>query len=168
MRPSDGLLSSPSRAHSAHHHYAPTQTERRKSQDGFVDTYDDVSHGVTARKPETGFFGGYRDPVPGRKWDHAREGDPVIMQSGVLPNFSPWRTFIKSSTYGPALGEDPKQVDEEFLRTQTPGYEKPWRGDLGDNDDQDNVYGLLHSKRRRRTFMKRLQVRAHIVFLRRE
>jgi hypothetical protein len=122
-KPTDALLSAPARAHSAQHHYAPTQHPRRTSQDGYIDTYDDASHGVSERKIETGFFGGHREPVRGRKWDHARDGDPVIMQSGVLPNSSPWRTYIKSSMYGPSLVEDGKRVNEDFLQKQTPGYE---------------------------------------------
>ncbi|KAL3418370.1 hypothetical protein PVAG01_10086 [Phlyctema vagabunda] len=59
--------------------------------------------------------------------------------------------------YGPALGEDPKQVDQIFLRKQTPGYEKPWRGDLEDGEDQDNMFSLLHNKKQRKTFIKRFQ-----------
>ena len=126
------------------------------SQDGFIDTYEDLSH--TEKKPETGFFGGHREPVRGRKWDHAREGDPVIMQSGVLPTSSPWRTYIKSSMYGPAISEDAKQVDEEFLQQQTPGYQKPWRGDLEGNEDSEKLTGLLHLRKQRRSLIKRFQV----------
>ena len=122
------------------------------SQDGFVDTYDDIS-GVPEKKAETGFFGGHKDPVKGRKWDHARQGDPVIMQS--LPTSSPWRTYIKSSMYGPALEEDGKRVDPEYLRQQTPGYQKPWIGDIADDE---KMAGLLHNKKRQRSFIQRVQV----------
>jgi len=127
------------------------------SQDGYVDTYDDASHGMNEKKTDTGFFGGHREPVRGRKWDHARDGDPVIMQSGVLPTSSPWRTYIRSSMYGPSLTEDGKMVNEDFLRQQTPGYEKPWRGDLEGNEDPDTLSGLLHSKKKQRSLIKRLQ-----------
>lgn len=148
------------RAHYAQHHYATAQPNRRVSQDGFVEL-DESSH--EKRPDNTGFFGGHREPVRGRKWDHAREGDPVIMQSGVLQKSSPWRSYIKSSQYGPPISADSQladsqQVDEDFLREQTPGYEKPWRGDVEDGDDPENLAGLLRNKKRRRTFMKRLQV----------
>jgi len=161
-QPTDRLLSSPSRVHAPQHQYAPSNPPRRMSQDGYIDTYDDVSHGVTEKKPETGFFGGHKDPVKGRKWDHAREGDPVIMQSGVFPTSSPWRMYIKSSMYGPALEEDGKQVDEEFLQQQTPGYQKPWRGDLEGGDDPEKLSGLLHNKKQRKSMMQRLQ---HILLM---
>jgi len=157
-QPTDRLLSAPSRAHAPQHPFQPTPPARRTSQDGYVDTYDDVAHGIAGKKPETGFFGGHREPVKGRKWDHAREGDPVIMQSGVIQTSSPWRTYIKSSMYGPALDEDGKIVDAQFLQQQTPGYQKPWRGDMEGNDDPEKLSGLLHNKKQRRTLMKRFQV----------
>jgi hypothetical protein len=153
------LLSSPARAHSAQHHYNPKAPERRISTDGYVDSYEE-----TPKKPaETGFFGGHREPVKGRKWDYAREGDPVIMQSGVQPNSSSWRTYIKSSRYGPPLHEDAEIVDNEFLQQQTPGYQKPWRGDLeGGDDPEKHIRGLIHSKKQRRTLLKHWQ---HILLI---
>jgi hypothetical protein len=124
-----------------------------------VDTYDDVLQGRTVpKKPETGFFGGQKQPVRGRKWDHARNGDPVIMQSGATPNSSPWRTYIKSSMYGPGLVEDGKLVDEEFLNQQTPGYEKPWRGDIEGNDGPETLAGLFYNKKQQKSLLKRWQV----------
>jgi len=152
------LLSPPSKAHAAEHHHATNQVERRVSQDGYVYTMDESSNGIHERKTDTGFFG-HKEPVRGRKWDHARDGEPVIMKSGIPQLSSPWGTFIKASMYGPPLSEDSKRVGEEFLRQQTPGYEKPWRGDLESNEDPDStIAGLLHSKKKRRTFLNRFQV----------
>ena len=153
----DRLLSSPSRVHSAQHHFAPENTARRMSQDGFIDVQDDAALGTTGKRAETGFFGGHKEPVKGRKWDHAREGEPVIMQSGVLPTSSPWRTYITSSMYGPALHEDGKIVDAEFLQNLTPGYQVPWRGDLEGGNDPEKLTSLLHSRKRRKTFFNRVQ-----------
>ena len=134
------------------------------SQDGYIDIYDDAAHGMAEKKVDTGFFGGHREPVKGRKWDHARDGDPIIMQSGVLPRSSPWRTFIKASMYGPAISEDSEKKDDKFLQDQTPGYEKPWRGDLESNDSPDTLMNLLHSQKRRRSLFKRAQVRDRVKF----
>lgn len=61
--------------------------------------------------------------------------------------------------YGPALSEDGKRVDEDFLQRLTPGYEKPWRGDLENADDPETLAGLLHSRKQRRSLLKRIQVR---------
>ena len=123
-----------------------------------MDVFDDAAHGMAEKKTDTGFFGNHREPVKGRKWDHARNGDPVIMQSRVQPSSSPWRTYIKASMYGPAMSEDGERKDDQFLQQQTPGYEKPWRGDLESNDDPDTISKLLHGKRRRRSLLERAQV----------
>jgi hypothetical protein len=61
--------------------------------------------------------------------------------------------------YGPTQAEDGERVDESFLEQQTPGYERPWRGDLEKGrEDPDKMTQLLHSKKSRKTFAKRLQV----------
>lgn len=157
--PTARLLTSPSRAHSASHHFGTKAPERRVSQDGFVDVFDEV----TKKPAETGFFGNYKEPVKGRKWDHARDDDPVIMQAGNLPNASSWRTYIKASMYGPQLDEDGERVDTEYLQQQTPGYHRPWRGDIDGSDDPEKLIpGLMHSKKQRRTFVKRFQ---HILLM---
>ncbi len=155
-KPTDQLLSSPLRAHAPQHHYVPTAPSRRISQDGYVDTFDDFSENVPQKKHETNFFGGHKEPVRGRKWDHAREGDPVIMQYGVLQTTSPWRTYIKSSQYGPAINEDGRRVDENFLAQQTPGYQQPWRGDV-EGGDPEKLSGLLHNRKQQKTMMRRIQ-----------
>ncbi|KAN0104699.1 hypothetical protein V8E51_010444 [Hyaloscypha variabilis] len=151
-KPTDRLIA-PSRAHPPQHQFAPSNPPRRMSQDGYVDTFDDVSHGGLGKKAETGFFGGHKEPVKGRKWDHARDGDPVIMQS--LPTSSPWRMYIKSSMYGPAQDEDGKVVDPRFLQQQTPGYQNPWRGDLEHNGDPEK--GLLHNRKKQRSTIRKIQ-----------
>ncbi|TVY21685.1 Regulator of phospholipase D SRF1 [Lachnellula arida] len=159
--PTDKLISSPSRAHSAQHHHTPTQPHRRVSQDGWVDI-EDVD---AAPKQETGFFGGHKEPVKGRKWDHVRDSVPVFMAGGDNPYIptppSPWGMYIKSSMYGPSQSEDAKRVDEAFLQSLTPGYEKPWRGDL-EGGDAEKLAGLIHSKKKRRTLLKHVQ---HILLM---
>ncbi len=124
------------------------------SQDGYIESDDDLSDGPVAVRAKTGLFG--REPDKGRKWDHAREGDPVIMQSGFQSS-SPWTTFIRSSMYGPSEAEDVRRVDNAFLDAQTPGYQNPWRGDI-DSDDPEKALGLLHSRRKQRLWYERLQV----------
>lgn len=119
---------------------------------------DEDSHGGNSKKPETGFFGGHKEPVKGRKWDHARDADPVIVQSGDVPVRSPWVPFIKSSMYAPAQDEDRRLVTPEFLQQQTPGYAKPWRGDLEVGEENEKFSALFRSKKKRKTIFKRLQV----------
>lgn len=156
VKPKSNILSAPLRAHAADHHYAPVQLTKKVSHDGYIEEYDEAAHGLV-EKTGTGFFGGHRDPVKGRKWDHARDAEPVIVRL-VNSKSSPWSTFVKSSLYGRASGEDSKIVSYDYLQNQTPGYEKPWRGDLESNDDPQSISGLLHNKKQRRTFIQRMQV----------
>lgn len=120
-----------------------------------MDDYDEAAH-LHARKPETGFLGGHKEPAKGRKWDHVREGEPVMPKMPAAGT-SPWLMYIKSSMYGPAQSEDVERVNEDFLQSQTPGYQQPWRGDLEGGHDPEKLSGLLHSKKRRKSLMKRIQ-----------
>lgn len=121
-----------------------------------MDDFDDIVSGT--KKSDTGFFGVHREPVRGRKWDHARDKEPVILQAGASQADSPWRIYIKSSMYGPGLTEDPKKVDPEFLQQQTPGYLRPWRGDLENDGDPEKGLNVFRSKKKQRTLFMRVQV----------
>jgi len=148
------LLNSPPHAYSAQHHFAPMRPKRRRSQDGYVDSDEDISGETQAKSPERGFFGGPKEPDKGRKWDHARQGDPVILQAGVS---SPWKTFVRSSMYGPEIDEDGRRVDESFLGKQTPGYVQPWRGDI-EGGHPEKPLSLTRRKLRQRMWYQRIQV----------
>ncbi|RFU35707.1 hypothetical protein B7463_g675, partial [Scytalidium lignicola] len=159
--PAASLLSSPHKTHSAEHHYNTKKPTRRVSQDGYIDNYDDVSHGTEGRK-ETGFFGvGHREPERGRKWDHARDRDPIIVRAPAAQS-STWRTYVQASMYGPSLEEAGEKVEPGFLEQQTPGYQRPWRGDISSADGSENALGYLHSKKKRRTLARRIQ---HILLM---
>lgn len=60
--------------------------------------------------------------------------------------------------YGPALAEEGERVNDSFLEQQTPGYQRPWRGDLKEEEEPEKISGLLYSQERRKVFVKRLQV----------
>lgn len=64
--------------------------------------------------------------------------------------------------YAPSQNEDRKIVTPEFLQQQTPGYDRPWRGDLEAGEDSEKFSSLLYSKKKRKTLLKRIQVRFHI------
>lgn len=122
-----------------------------------MDDFEDAR--LQPKKQETKIFGGKREPVKGRKWDHARDKAPVILQASTTPATGPeWRTYIKSSQYGPGISEDGKQVDEDFLRNLTPGYERPWRGDIEDEDDTEKYGSFFRNKKKQKSLMSRVQV----------
>ena len=149
-------LPTPQRVHAAQHQHTPTSPPRRISQDGYVDSHTDEAE--EKRKPETKFFGGLREPVKGRKWDHARESDPVFLRSSALSHASPWQRYLRASMYGRGPDQDGEVMDEGFLREQTPGYERPWRGDVVGDEDPGNLTNLLRNKKKRKTLARRIQV----------
>lgn len=156
--PTDKLLS-PSQIHSAQHHYMPSNLARRVSQDGFVDI-DDDSHDSAPAKALDGVFFGTKEPEKGRKWDHCRQDDPVIMQSGIQRT-SQWTEFARSSMCGPAPNGTGEMVDNEFLDSQSPGLNMPWRGNMS-NADPEKGLRLLRSKKQRKIWYQRIQVRRHL------
>lgn len=163
-QPSGRRLATPPKSHNAHHNSSPAKPERRISKDGYEDSDDELS-GIHEKAPERGLFGGHKEPEKGRKWDHAREHTPVIMQNGPDSGAESWKTFVKASMYGPGLADEGKRVDEKFLQELTPGYQQPWRGDA-EGDDVENGLGLLHlhNRKQRRKWYLRIQVRLLCVF----
>lgn len=150
------MLTSLPRAHAAQHHYAPNLAHRT-SHDGYVET---IKEGSTSKgkKPETNIFGSHKGPVKGRKWDHVRDAEPVIVRGGDSPTASPWVPFIKASMYAPASNEDRKIVTPEFLQQQTPGYARPWIGDLEQNEGSEKFSAIFTSKKKRKNLLTRIQV----------
>jgi len=164
-RATDRLLP-PSPVHSATHHFGSTPTvtapatpsqRKRVSRDGWVDDDDAESSTLPVeRTPERNLFGAIQKTERGRKWDHARSGAPIILQQSGSDQSS-WIPFIKASMYGPAPNEPGQRVEPEFLRGLTPGYEKPWIGDLEEQEGK-NALGLSQKHRRRRVWYQRIQV----------
>lgn len=56
--------------------------------------------------------------------------------------------------------KDSERMPYEFLRNQTPGYDRPWCGDV---DDGEKSVGFLHSKKERRVWYRRMQVWLHLL-----
>ncbi|KFY23856.1 hypothetical protein V493_05590 [Pseudogymnoascus sp. VKM F-4281 (FW-2241)] len=154
----DRLLAQPTPSVAPQHPYATTRAERPVSKDGFID-HDHVAE-ASKSAPERTLFGTTREPVRGRKWDHARDDDPVILQSQG-GNAQRWSGFVKASMYGPGTGEDSETVEPAFLDEQTPGYAQPWRGDAP-GTDPEKALGLLHSRKKRLQWYERAQ---HIILM---
>jgi hypothetical protein len=93
----------------------------------------------------------------GRKWDHLRSADPVVVSGfhyngSLAPKTteSPWLDFIHSSEYGHLPNEESEIVDPEVLDKLQPGFNVPV--------DIPNANDLMKAKRATRTvvFYKRL------------
>ncbi|KAI2623491.1 hypothetical protein GGS26DRAFT_565722 [Hypomontagnella submonticulosa] len=103
------------------------QLKRRVSKDGYVDWVDE-KHDHVSKLP---VFLRKRADRPGRRWDHLRTAEPVIMGLGYrAPNEDPyerWRDFIRSSSYGRNPDDEFEVVPYEVLEQQMPGLDKPVR-----------------------------------------
>lgn len=121
-------------------------SNNRQSHDGWVSDDETETSTIVAKAPERGLFGTVQKQEKGRKWDHVRSDAPIILPNDNTPA-STWIPFIKSSMCGPIAGEG-LRVDVAFLNELTPGYAKPWRGDM-EGEDLENILGLSYYKRRR-------------------
>ncbi|KAL7629049.1 hypothetical protein AAE478_000567 [Parahypoxylon ruwenzoriense] len=106
------------------------QLKRRVSKDGYVDWVDE-KHDNVSKLP---VFLRKRADKPGRRWDHLRTAEPVIMGLGYrAPNEDPyerWRNFVRSSSYGRNLDDEYEVVPYDVLEQQMPGLDKPVRSPL--------------------------------------
>ncbi len=122
---------------------------RRVSKDGYVEWVDE-KHDQVNKLP---VFLRKRADKPGRRWDHLRTADPVIMGLGYRdPHEDPyarWRDFIRSSAYGLDPQVEHEVVPYEVLQQQMPGLDKPVRIPLHPSDPT--------ARRKRRTFFTRLK-----------
>ncbi|KAI0890224.1 uncharacterized protein GGS22DRAFT_150273 [Annulohypoxylon maeteangense] len=100
---------------------------RRVSKDGYVDWVDE-KHDRVSKLP---VFLRKRADRPGRRWDHLRTAEPVIMGLGYrAPNEDPyerWRDFIQSSSYGRRADDEFEVVPYATLEQQMPGLDQPVR-----------------------------------------
>jgi len=107
----------------AQHNHAPSQPQRRVSRDGFV--YENLPP-AEANKTAKGrirrvLIG--KNSERGRRWDHLRSAEPVIVPrySRASPS-SPWYGFLQSSRYGHIPNEESEVVDPETLDKLQPYF----------------------------------------------
>lgn len=101
------------------HSNAPTPPQRRVSRDGYVNWTIEapVPAKGTSKKRQR------RKEQRGKKWDHLRTAEPVIIPNYLMRDEqSPWRNFIQASKYGHMTGERAETVEVEKLDELMPGF----------------------------------------------
>ncbi|KAL2169794.1 hypothetical protein VTG60DRAFT_5612 [Thermothelomyces hinnuleus] len=123
------LSSPPPRALPAHHNHAPSQAHRRVSRDGFVyenPTVLGLQGARTSRVRLRKFLRRGDGTERGRKWDHLRTAEPVIVpRYSRATADSPWRGYVQSSRYGRLPNEEAEIVDPETLDKMQPEFNSP-------------------------------------------
>ncbi|KAM5348370.1 hypothetical protein ACJ41O_008194 [Fusarium nematophilum] len=124
------LLHPPSRAVQPQHNSSPSDPQRRVSKDGFIDPDDPlVGQGQATRGKIPHILRYGRASMRGRKWDHLRSAEPVI-----VPGYKPamaaqpsiaWQDFVHSSNWGRMPNEESKVVDMDALHNLQPTFNGP-------------------------------------------
>jgi hypothetical protein len=85
------------------------------------------------------------DAERGRKWDHLRSAEPVIVpRYSRASAVSPWRSYVQSSRYGRLPNEEAQVVDPEVLDKLQPGFNSPV-----EFPKPGDAYGSKQTRRRR-------------------
>lgn len=104
------------------HNSTPAPPQRRTSRDGFVNwTFEAPANAapknLVAKRRQR------RREQRGKKWDHLRTKEPVIIPSYLIRDEqSPWRNFVQASKYGRVPGERAETVEPEKLDELMPGF----------------------------------------------
>ncbi|KAB5577748.1 hypothetical protein GE09DRAFT_1087214 [Coniochaeta sp. 2T2.1] len=118
----------PPKAATPQHNNTPSELQRRVSRDGYIDPGDPAL--VQAKRSRLKYVeqtilrkGG---PERGRKWDHLRSAEPIIVSKFMAAEArSPWRNFVRSSAYGHLPNEEAQVVDVDELDKLQPGFNNP-------------------------------------------
>ncbi|KAM7214330.1 hypothetical protein V8F06_010315 [Rhypophila decipiens] len=117
----------PPLAHRPHHNNSPDEPSRRVSRDGFV--YESVGleeANKTARDRLLHVLKRKNGAERGRKWDHLRSAEPVIVHRYARSTSnSPWLDFVHSSQYGHMPNEDSVILGPEVLEKLQPNFNNP-------------------------------------------
>ncbi|KAF2747879.1 hypothetical protein M011DRAFT_467469 [Sporormia fimetaria CBS 119925] len=128
--PTSSLLPrTPTSARAASHNYMPTPKQHPKP------------------KPNA---------VPGRQFDHVREGTPVTIRTPLAENASKWRQFAKASDYDYARPPSSRGqiVDDEWMKENMPDLEAPWEPLDKENEPEGGGHWLFNASKRRRRIAK--------------
>ncbi|KAK4159767.1 hypothetical protein QBC43DRAFT_122534 [Cladorrhinum sp. PSN259] len=123
------ISSPPPRATAANHNHTPGQLHRRVSRDGFVwENPGPVAEGANKKtRARVRKFLLRKDAAErGRKWDHLRSAEPVIVPRYSRTNSdSRWVTYLRSSQYGHLPNEESQIVDQAVLKEFQPTFDDP-------------------------------------------
>ncbi|KAG5983190.1 hypothetical protein E4U55_000584 [Claviceps digitariae] len=120
------LLQPPARIVQRQSNVAPNDAERRVSRDGFIG-FDDPKLGPArkARSRIPHFLRYGRASMRGRKWDHLRSSEPVIVSKyrpAPSQGAMSWQDFVHSSSWGRMMNVESEVVDYETLNKLQPTF----------------------------------------------
>lgn len=114
----------------------------------------------SVRHPCHNFMPTPKSSVPGRKFDHAREGVPVTLTQPLSDGAPKWKQFAQASSNYGDHGDRPissraQIMDDDWMKENMPDLETPWEP-IDEAGDEDRVKGfwLFSPAKRRRKVMR--------------
>ncbi|KAJ4988425.1 Regulator of phospholipase D SRF1 [Stagonosporopsis vannaccii] len=104
--------------------------------------------------------------VPGRRFDHVREGAPVTLTTPVSQNASKWKQFAAASNYEQhdrPISSRGQIVDDDWMTKNMPDLEKPWEP-IDEEEKEEKIKGFWifsTAKRRRKMVLFHRTVMNH-------
>ncbi|KAH6868650.1 hypothetical protein BKA58DRAFT_198480 [Alternaria rosae] len=96
-----------------------------------------------------------KSSVPGRKFDHAREGAPVTLSTPVSDSAPKWKQFTQASNHDRPISSRGQIVDDDWLKENMPDLEQKWEPiDNGLGDEHIKGFWLFTSEKRKRRLMR--------------
>jgi hypothetical protein len=109
----------------------------------------------TVRHANHNFCPTPKSNVPGRKFDHAREGNPVTLSTPVSDSAPKWKQFTQASDVGRPISSRGQIVDDDWLAENMPDLEQKWEPiDQDDENDKIKGFWLFTPAKRRRKFVR--------------
>lgn len=110
----------------------------------------------SARPASHNFMPTPKSNVPGRKFDHAREGAPVTLTAPVSEHASKWQQFAKSSDYDRERPSSSRGqvMSDEWMKENMPDLEEPWHPIDQEKEEEEAGFWLFNRRKRARRFNK--------------
>ncbi|OAL47602.1 hypothetical protein IQ07DRAFT_122219 [Pyrenochaeta sp. DS3sAY3a] len=96
--------------------------------------------------------------VPGRKFDHAREGVPVTLTTPVSDSASKWKAFTQASNYDHVdrpVSSRAQVVDDDWMKENLPDLEQKWEPiDNDEHEEKLKGFWLFSPAKRKRKVVR--------------
>ncbi|KAH9871181.1 hypothetical protein J1614_006757 [Plenodomus biglobosus] len=110
---------------------------------------------VSARPASHHYMPTPKSSVPGRKFDHIREGAPVTLSTPVSDSASKWKQFTQASNLDRPVSSRGQIVDDDWLKENMADLEQKW--EPIDNDDKEEKikgFWLFNNTKRTRKLVQ--------------
>lgn len=110
---------------------------------------------TTVRHANHNFCPTPKSNVPGRKFDHAREGAPVTLSTPVSDSAPKWKNFTNGSNHDRPISSRGQIVDDDWLKENMPDLEQKWEPIDRDTGVEDTKgFWLFTSEKRKRRLVR--------------